>query len=38
MLLEEGRIDEDQSGALSLVNYALTGGQLYRWRRDMARE
>ncbi len=33
MLLKDGRIDEDQSGALRLANYALTGGQLYRWRR-----
>ena len=33
MLLKDGRIDEDQSGALRLVNYALTGGQLYRWKK-----
>jgi hypothetical protein len=32
-LLKDGRIDEDQSGALRLANYLLTGGQLYRWRR-----
>ena len=32
MLLMRGRIDEDQSGALRLANYALTGGQLFRWR------
>jgi hypothetical protein len=33
MLLKYGRIDEDQSGALRLVNYVLTGGQLFRWKR-----
>jgi hypothetical protein len=33
MLLKTGRIDEDLSGALRLVNYVLTGGQLYRWKR-----
>jgi hypothetical protein len=33
MLLKDGKIDEDQSGALRLVNYVLTGGQLYRWKR-----
>jgi hypothetical protein len=33
MLLKDGKIDEDQSGALRLVNYFLTGGQLYRWKR-----
>lgn len=33
MLLKTGKIDEDQSGALRLVNYGLTGGQLYRWKR-----
>lgn len=33
MLLKDGRIDEDQSGALRLTNYVLTGGQLYRWKR-----
>jgi hypothetical protein len=33
MLLIYGRIDEDQSGALRLANYALTGGQLFRWKR-----
>lgn len=33
MLLIQGRIDEDQSGALRLANYVLTGGQLFRWRR-----
>lgn len=33
MLLKDGRIDEDQSGALRLANYVLTGGQLYRWKR-----
>ncbi len=36
MLLKDGRIDEDQSGALRLVNYVLTGGQLFRWRRAEA--
>ena len=36
MLLKDGRIDEDQSGALRLANYVLTGGQLYRWRRAEA--
>ena len=33
MLLKTGRIDEDLSGAVRLVNYVLTGGQLYRWKR-----
>jgi len=33
MLLKDGKIDEEISGALRLVNYVLTGGQLYRWRR-----
>jgi len=33
MLLKGGRIDEDQSGALRLANYVLTGGQIYRWKR-----
>jgi hypothetical protein len=33
MLLKYGRIDEDLSGALRLVNYVLTGGQLFRWKR-----
>jgi len=33
MLLKTGRIDEDLSGTLRLVNYVLTGGQLYRWKR-----
>ena len=33
MLLKDGKIDEEMSGALRLVNYVLTGGQLYRWRR-----
>lgn len=33
MLLTQGRIDEDQSGALRLANYVLTGGQLFRWKR-----
>jgi len=33
MLLKDGKIDEEVSGALRLVNYVLTGGQLYRWRR-----
>jgi len=33
MLLKTGKIDEDQSGALRLANYVLTGGQLYRWKR-----
>jgi hypothetical protein len=33
MLLKDGRIDEDQSGALRLANYVLTGGQVYRWKR-----
>jgi hypothetical protein len=33
MLLMQGRIDEDQSGALRLANYVLTGGQLFRWKR-----
>jgi hypothetical protein len=34
MLLKDGRIDEDQSGALRIVNYFLSGGQLYRWKRQ----
>lgn len=33
MLLKYGKIDEDQSGALRLANYILSGGQLYRWKR-----
>jgi hypothetical protein len=33
MLLKDGKIDEDQSGALRFVNYILSGGQLYRWKR-----
>ncbi len=33
MLLKDGRLDEDQSGALRIVNYAMTGGQIYRWKR-----
>jgi hypothetical protein len=33
MLLRDGKIDEEMSGALRLVNYVFTGGQLYRWRR-----
>jgi len=33
MLLKYGRIDEDQSGALRLANYVLTGGQVFRWKR-----
>jgi hypothetical protein len=32
MLLKDGKIDEEMSGALRLVNYVFTGGQLYRWR------
>jgi hypothetical protein len=36
MLLKDGKIDEDQSGALRLVNYVLTGGQLFRWKRAEA--
>jgi hypothetical protein len=34
MLLIQGGIDEDQSGGLRLANYVLTGGQLFRWRRE----
>jgi hypothetical protein len=34
MLLKFGKIDETQSGALRLGNYILTGGQLFRWRRE----
>jgi len=33
MLLKDGKIDEDQSGALRIANYFLSGGQLYRWKR-----
>jgi|SRR5579872_3314121 len=33
MLLKDGRIDQDQSGTLRIVNYILSGGQLYRWKR-----
>jgi len=33
MLLKDGRIDEDHSGALRLANYFLSGGQLFRWKR-----
>jgi hypothetical protein len=33
MLLKDGRIDEDLAQALRLINYPLTGGQLYRSRR-----
>ena len=36
MLLKDGRLDEDQSGALRIANYVMTGGQLYRWRRTEA--
>jgi hypothetical protein len=36
MLLASGKIDEDQSGALCLANYVLTGGQLYPWKRAEA--
>jgi hypothetical protein len=36
MLLKDGKIEEEMSGALRLVNYVLTGGQLYRWRRAEA--
>jgi hypothetical protein len=34
MLLKDGRINEDLAQALRLINYPLTGGQLYRWRRS----
>jgi hypothetical protein len=33
MLLKDGRLHEGQSGALRIVNYVKTGGQLYCWRR-----
>jgi hypothetical protein len=34
MLLYNGKIDETHSGALRLGSYILTGGQLFRWRRE----
>jgi len=34
MLLYNGKIDETHSGALRLGNYILTGGQLFRWKRE----
>ena len=34
MLLKNGKIDEDQWGALRLVNCVLIGGQFYGWRRE----
>ena len=33
MLLINGKIDEDQAGALGLAHYPLTGAQLFRWKR-----
>lgn len=33
MLLKDGRIDEGGSSFLRFTNYALTGGQLFRWKR-----
>jgi hypothetical protein len=36
MLLWNGNIDPEQSQALRLVHYVLSGGQLYRWRRSEA--
>jgi hypothetical protein len=33
MLLKEGGIDEEGSSLLRFANYALTGGQLFRWKR-----
>lgn len=34
MLLANGRINPEQSQALRLVHYVVSGGQLYRWRRN----
>jgi hypothetical protein len=34
MVLYNGKIDETHSGALRLGNYILTGGQLFRWKRE----
>jgi hypothetical protein len=34
MLLKNGRIDENHSGAVRIANYLLTGGQLFRWKRS----
>jgi hypothetical protein len=31
MLLKDGKIDGDHSGAMRFSNYVLTGGQLFRW-------
>ena len=33
-LLQNGRIDQDQSSALRLAHYVLTGGELFLWRRN----
>ena len=33
MLLKDRRLEQNQSGGLRIANYALTGGQLYRWKR-----
>jgi hypothetical protein len=34
MLLANGKINPEQSRALRLVHYIVSGGQLYRWRRN----
>ena len=34
MLLADGRINPEQSRALRIVHYVVSGGQLYRWRRN----
>jgi hypothetical protein len=33
MLLRDGKIAEDLSGVFRMLNVAVTGGQLYRWKR-----
>jgi len=34
MLLKQSSIDEEGSGVLRIANYILTGGQLFRWKRQ----
>ena len=34
MLLANGKINPEQSQALRLAHFAMSGGQLYRWRRN----
>lgn len=37
MLLAHGKINPEQSQALRLAHFAMSGGQLYRWRRHETR-